>query len=131
MTGPRPITENDIEAIREATRAAHEAIKDLKAAIREAKQVTEEMRSAATYAVTHGVNDAVELGLAAYSDEIGKAIHEATDEVYARFEQLTDTLLGESRRHRGEGPLAEYAKFLAEKRNEADVSPAYVPEMDR
>lgn len=108
-----PIDE-DADALRLLVREAHEATQDLKATIREAQTTREQLMTMAAVAITESVDVAVSEGLAAYSAAIAKAIEEATDAVYKRFDVIADTLLGEteSQKRRGMVPMVDQAALV-------------------
>lgn len=79
-------------------RMAHEAIKDLKACLKEAREVRDELKTAAAERVEGRLNDAVEAGLVELDKSIETAIEDSTQKVYARFDTIADILLGEDRK---------------------------------
>lgn len=99
-------------------RMAHEAIKDLKACLKEAREVRDELKTAATERVEGRLNDAVEAGLVELNKSIETAIENAEIKVDARFKTIADILLGEDRgaKKRGELSLSDWAELV--KQNE-------------
>lgn len=79
------------QTVRALTTEAHQAIRDLKLVIKEAKDV---VNSLAEPMVTKAVEDVVTRGLAAYIDTQRTAIDKATDSIFARFDTLADTMMG-------------------------------------
>lgn len=111
--------EKDLDALREATRVAHEATKDLKAAIKEARSVIAEIKAEAEIQVSERLEAAVKSGLAELDSSIEKAIEDSTDRVYARFDKIADILTGETKKdkQKGEPSMADLAKQVVDKRN--------------
>ena len=97
MSAQSQASERDLEQLREATRAAHEATKDLRATIRDARSVVEEIERTAGEQVDQRIAAAVAAGLDDYKATLSKAIEQATDAVFARFDTIRATLLGETR----------------------------------
>ena len=88
-------------ALREATRAAHEATQDLRGALREAKALLEatmpeQVRAKVTEILLPKVQE--------MADTIAENTAEATAAVFRRFDTMTETLLGEVP---GEEPLED------------------------
>jgi phosphoenolpyruvate-protein kinase (PTS system EI component) len=105
-------TEAEVAALRAATREAHEAIKDLRAVIREAKEVKEKLGVEMTDVWDNGMREVVSTGLAEYNTTIKRAIDEATQAVFDRFNVLADRLLGVDKgtRRRGEFSIEELVR---------------------
>jgi hypothetical protein len=101
----RTQVDEDADALRLLIREAHEATKDLKAAVREATEARESLITMAAVTVEQGINIAVEEGLKAYSESISTAIDDATDAVYERFDVIAATLLGESEKQKRRGDI--------------------------
>lgn len=101
-------TEEEVERLRVATREAHEAMKDMKALMKEAREVMGEMLAAVGTDVDERIEAAVADGLKELGTSIEKATDDATEAVYRRFDQITDILLGEgSGRRKGEPSIPE------------------------
>ena len=81
--------------LRDLIRQTHEATRDLRAVLREAKAVRDSLPAAAEKAVTEKFNAEVEAGLASFHDALGKAIEDATQAVFRRFDTIEKLLLGE------------------------------------
>lgn len=96
-------TERDLAALRAATREAHEAIQDLRAATREARAVLAEIEQAAARTVDERMGEQVQRGLAEYTDAVSRAIDDASQAVYHRFDTMADILLGETDAERRRG----------------------------
>lgn len=86
---------SEIEQLREATREAHEAIKDLRAAIKEARGLWDEVTAKKADEIDATISALVRGGLDGYEAAMAKAIDEADAMVDARFQRITDILLGE------------------------------------
>lgn len=100
MTTPDP---DALEALKEATRGAHEAIKDLRAATKEAREVVEQVHVAARKDVDDRIEEALKAGLEELSNAISDAIEVSTDKVFKRFDAIQATLLGETKKDRRAG----------------------------
>jgi hypothetical protein len=103
MTAPNQATERDLEALRTATREAHEAIRDLRTETKRAAAVAGEVAAVADVEVEQRIAAAVAAGLEEYRATLDGAIKDATEAVFARFDTIRDTLLGETKRHRRRG----------------------------
>jgi len=88
------VVTDEIEALKEATRQAHAAVKDLHRETREAKALIASL-------VTKEVSARIDNAVADQLDDLGKQIEtflEAADrKVHARFDKIGDILLGEER----------------------------------
>jgi vacuolar-type H+-ATPase subunit H len=111
--------EKDLAALKEATRAAHEATKDLIAATKEARKVIEEIKAEADEQVDQRLSVALKEGLDELAESVGQAIETATTAVYDRFDRVADILLGETKSdiRSGSPSLPSLAKKVAEKNN--------------
>jgi hypothetical protein len=109
----------DAEELRAATREAHEAIKDLTRITREAKAAVELLRAEPDRILSEHVVTTVREGLNQYQATLDKAINEATEKVYERFDKVTDILLGENRKAklRGDPSITELAERMAADRD--------------
>ena len=87
---PRQLTE-----LRDLIRQAHEATRDLRAVLREAKAVRDSLPAAAEKAVTEKFQAEVQSGLASFQDALDKAIEDGTQAVFRRFDRIEKLLLGE------------------------------------
>jgi hypothetical protein len=96
-------SEEEIAAIKEATRVAHEAIKDLKGLIKEAKQISEHISVQMHEEVDEKLQAEVKVGLEQLSVAFKAATEEATNKVFKRFDDLADLLLGEDWRSKKKG----------------------------
>ena len=107
-------TEEEIAALKQATREAHEARSDLQLVIKEAKKYFEEelKDKAETIIKMH-----VTLGLQEYSRDIKTAIDKATQAVYNRFDKIVDTMLGEDKasKRQGRPSIPELMKKVRDK----------------
>jgi hypothetical protein len=93
MTRPKR-TFDEVEDLRVATRAAHEAIQDLRAVMREAEQIKLEVITAASMAVTEGLSLAIRSGMDTYQRAISEAMEEAVTGIHKRFDTIADQLVG-------------------------------------
>jgi len=107
-------TEDEVAALKAATREAHEAIKDLRAVIKEAREISSTLTVEMNDAWEHHVQDTVREGLAGYNAEIKKQIDLATQAVFDRFMDLGDRLLGvdKTTRRRGEPSIEDTVRRL-------------------
>ena len=80
-------------ALREATREAREAAKDLRAEMKAAREFRQEFFG--TPELDARLKDLTEEALARYSATIGEHIKLATDAVYRRFDTITMICMGE------------------------------------
>lgn len=114
MSKSKAIAE-ETEDLRSATRAAHEAIKDMRGLIREMTVLRDEVKATSETVFTERMSEQVATGLAAYNDAIAKAIEEATEAVDRRFDTIASVLLGEDgeARRKGKPTLAEMATALS------------------
>jgi LPS O-antigen subunit length determinant protein (WzzB/FepE family) len=108
-------TEDEITALREATREAHAALKDLKGAIKEGRELVAAIDKMAQIAVEDRLKPVVEKGLEDFGKNLRQAIDVATDSVYERFDKIADLLTGEDKtsKRRGQPSIPE----LVERRN--------------
>ena len=118
-------TEDDLLALKEATREAHEALQDLRAVVKEAKAIKGTLRDEAIEALANGVRDIVAAGLGSYAKMITGAIDDAVDRVNKRFDTLADVLMGEDKRtrRRGEPSLLELAEAHRDANQQAEEVP--------
>lgn len=109
---------DEIEQLREATRLAHEAMKDMKALIREAKTMEAALHEAVSTDVQEIIEACVAAGLASYAETIKDSTAKATEAVFERFDKIGEMLMGESKQQRrryGES-IPELAEKIAEQR---------------
>lgn len=108
----------EAEELRAATREAHEAMQDMRALIREMGEIEQRLRKTAGEVFEERMMAQVSEGLARYGESIGRAIEDATQAVYKRFDTIADVLLGEDRasRRTGRASLADYAERAADSR---------------
>jgi hypothetical protein len=69
----------------------HGVVKDLERLLKEARKVRDDLPEA----VNAKIGEAVDTGLTEYKAELAKAIDEATERVYRRFDVLTEICLGQ------------------------------------
>jgi truncated hemoglobin YjbI len=94
---------SEVNELKEATRRAHEAIKDLKLAIREAQETSDEIKQMIHDEIYDRVDAEVAAGLDDYKTVLSEAIDKATDKVFARFDYLADILMGEDKQSQRKG----------------------------
>lgn len=88
---------SEIEELRAATREAHEAMKDIRLLMRDARVLMAELNECIGMDVKSTLNTAVAVGMAAHQAAIEEAITEAERLIYERFGAIGDVLLGEDR----------------------------------
>ena len=93
----------EVEELRAATRECHEAMKDMKLLMRDARVLIAEIQEAAYQEVNTVVGVFVREGMDAHRRAIEDAIEEGTNMVYKRFAELGDILMGEDRGSRKSG----------------------------
>jgi hypothetical protein len=81
--------------LRDLIRQAHEATTDLRAVLKEARAMRDSLPAAAEKAVSEKFSAEVASGLVSFHDALGKAIDDATQSVYRRFDTIEKLLLGE------------------------------------
>jgi hypothetical protein len=115
-------TAEEITALKQATREAHEAIQGLREAQRDMRALLEEVRGAALESVQKRISDAVVAGLAEYDASLKEAIGKGTQATYDRFDLLATVCLGEERMRGGSvKPLAELFRRYIESGGEAQL----------
>lgn len=97
------INDEDVARLKEATREAHEVIKDLKRAVADARETHRLLHACVQDALNAGIGEQVQQGLDEYKDSLNKAIDDATQAVYTRFDQIADILLGEDKQSKRAG----------------------------
>ncbi len=110
-------SDEEIQALRDATREAHEVLKDLRHATRDAKAVFQIIEGAAQTAVDERVKPVVQSGLEAFAEELRKAVDDATERVFKRFDTIADYLLGEDKRskRRGKPSIEDVAHIVKDR----------------
>lgn len=103
MTGT---ADEKVALLREATREANMALKDLKGAIREGRELQQSLQTAAKVAVDEQLAPVVETGLMEFRRDLDVAISKSTEAVFARFDEITDMLMGETDRDRRAGKIS-------------------------
>jgi fructose-1,6-bisphosphatase/inositol monophosphatase family enzyme len=92
---------DETEQLRAATREAHEAMKDMRLLMRDARCLITDIQQAVTTEVDKQVKDAVRatimVQLAVHHQALEESIDEATALVYKRFSEIGDVLMGEDR----------------------------------
>ena len=109
MSDPR----EDVDNLIVRTREAHETLQELKrvqkeveASIKVAEAVKVQMMAATAAVVNDAIEESISIGLESYMGAIQKAIDDATDAVYERFDLITEAILGE----KGQDLIAAHAK---------------------
>lgn len=83
--------------LREAIGEAHGLIKDLRQATRDGRSVIDDLM---TQKISDKLDAEVVKGLQTYQKSITKAVDDATEAVFKRFDTLAETLLGETQKTR-------------------------------
>ena len=111
------IVTEEVEQLRQATREAHEAMKDMKLLMRDARCLIADIREAAYQEVNAVVAVYVREGMAAHQRAIEDAIADGTNLVYQRFAELGDILMGEDRGSKKQGSAIKdlAAQWVAER----------------
>jgi chromosome segregation ATPase len=92
-------TEDEIAALKAATREAHEAVQALKDARREAQAMLDQLQPG----IHKRLSQEVDAGLAQYREALETAIKNATTAVFKRFDTVAELILGEDRKSRKAG----------------------------
>lgn len=98
-----PTNDEEIAALKEATREAHRAIKDLKRCVEEAREAHRMLHACVEDALSAGIGEQVQKGLDDYKASLEAAIDGATQAVYGRFDQIADILMGEDKQSKRAG----------------------------
>ena len=98
-------TEEEVAALKAATREAHEAIQGMKLAQRDLRATMDEVRAE----IEAKLEGYVVAELGKLSEAVRVNVDKATESVFHRFDTLADELLGEGWRHRkkGDKPLPD------------------------
>jgi N-methylhydantoinase B/oxoprolinase/acetone carboxylase alpha subunit len=113
MNQPDPIQQY-IEAassLRDLTRQAHEAAKDLKATIKSFNEARNRIQEQAD----EQINECVSAGLKEYKDKLAEAIQTSEKAIYKRFGNIEKILTGEEDRAHGKQNLEEQVRELMSK----------------
>lgn len=86
---------DETDTLQDLLRQSHEAIKDMRALLREARAFREALPQLVVDAVGTQLKEAAISEMAAYYAGIEKGIDEATEAIYQRFDRLYTTLVGE------------------------------------
>jgi len=89
--------------LRAAVREAHEVVKDLRSLIHEGRELVGQIEAAAEATVDERIKSAVAVGLSNFQTQLNTSVEEATQAVFARFDKLADTLLGETKAEQRRG----------------------------
>lgn len=88
------MTADEIQALRAATREAHEALQDLRAERRRVEQLLTQVDDRVKRAVTSLIEEAVKRDLAELGQVTHKAMHDAVAKVCREFDRLARIYLG-------------------------------------
>lgn len=104
----------EVDRLRDVLREAHAAIKDMRHLLRQADAARAVIETMVAKQIEEGIKTEVDKGLDEYRDSLNKAIDNATEAVYRRFDTIADMLLGETKaaKRKGEPSLADYAQHL-------------------
>ena len=89
-----------IKELKQATRAANEVLAELKDTLKDVKKARDEISKLLESAFEDQIASVVSDTLASYKESIDKAIDDATQAVFDRFETISKTLLGETKEAR-------------------------------
>lgn len=103
-----------VAELREATRLANEALKDLRVERRELEKFLEGYQKW----VADQLENAVKVEVQHMADTVGQAIDSAEKRVFHRFDTLGDILMGEDKKGRREGTLQDLVRQWMEKQEE-------------
>lgn len=106
----------EVQALREATRQAHETIQDLKALIKEGHGLVAEIKAAAKIQVEEQVEPIIKEEIRKLGEATTKAIDSAVEKVGHEFQKLEDLYFGRDKRsvRRGRRTLPEMLQQLNE-----------------
>ena len=93
----------EVEQLRQATREAHEVLKDLRRAVRDGQQLVKSIEAAARVAVESRMEPVVKQSLKEFGQALDKAIEDSTEAVFRRFDRITELLMGEDRASQRQG----------------------------
>lgn len=91
------------ESLREATREAHEAIKDLRFLIQQSQGVIVDIHNAAQVGVDERITPILKSEIAKLGDATKSAMREAVEKVGEEFQRLEDILLGQDKQSKRQG----------------------------
>jgi DNA anti-recombination protein RmuC len=89
--------DQDLEDLKQATREAHMAIKDLSKLMKEFNKLRDDLRAELQKSVDEQIKPVIESSLQEWSDQTVTFIDQAEDRINKRFDTLADILLGETR----------------------------------
>lgn len=96
----RDLPHSEADDLREATRDAHAAMKDLRDLMRDFEHVhaekKAEMENLVAQAMDKEISVIVKEGLSAYQETMSTAMEEAKQSVFARFDAIYDLLMGKT-----------------------------------
>lgn len=120
---------DDITALKEATREAHEVLKAVRQETKKLEDLRKQISKDICEHFRQHVDGVVAEGLAGYDRELKEAIDKGTDAVHKRFDDLANMFMGTSARDRklGHPPLEEILRVTEWVRNkDAGLSGAEV-----
>jgi hypothetical protein len=110
------------EQLKAVTREAHAAIKDLEKSMKDARlllksmeTVKDELMAVSDQVFEQRMQERVDAGLDLYSKSLDKAIEDATEATYRRFDTLSDIMLG------GNGDGQKLARVVEARNPEAII----------
>lgn len=107
-----------IARLEKALAEANVVLADLKSTVREAQGMTDEIRKMIEDGFEDKIADKVASTLTEYQDSLDKAIEDAQAAVFKRFDELTNMLLGETKKVRGRGESMEmFVKKVVDRRD--------------
>lgn len=108
--------DKDLQDLKEATREAHMAIKDLTKLMKEFRQLRDELQAELQKSVDEQIQPVIKASLQDWSDQTVTFINQAEERINARFDTVADILLAESRedKRKGRPSLTELAKKVKE-----------------
>ena len=93
-----------INALKVAMREANETLAAVKFTLKEIRKEREEIEKLIEHRFDEKIRDQVADSLATYQTALDKAVEDSTQAVFDRFDLITKTLLGETKRDRKKGP---------------------------
>jgi len=106
------MVDEKIAQLKAATREANEAIQGMREAQRDGKKLLEEIKVAAEKSVDEYMDPAVEKAIQGLNEATSEAMANATQQVFASFDEIKELLLGQNRANlrRGEPTVEEMVR---------------------